>query len=79
MAGQRRPTTQYNTFYFDQVKDAVIPAPTRGVSVCALTLSKGHTDQRPLGRTQPQACWRGCPGIFGKGARAPPKHRWSQP
>jgi hypothetical protein len=22
---------------------------------------------------------RGCPGLFGKGTRAPPKHRWSQP
>jgi hypothetical protein len=79
MAGRCRPTTRYGTFYLDQVEDAVIPAPTRGVSICALALSKGRTDQRPLGRTQPQACGRGCPGLFGKGARAPPKHRWSQP
>jgi hypothetical protein len=62
-----------------QVEDAVIPAPTRSVSICALALSKGCTNQRPPGRTQPQACGRGCPGLFGKGARAPPKHRWSQP
>jgi hypothetical protein len=79
MAGRRRPTTRYGTFYLDQVEDVVIPAPTRGVSICALTLSKGCTDQRPTGRTQLQACGRGCPGLFGKGARAPPKHRWSQP
>jgi hypothetical protein len=79
MMGRRRPTTRYGTFYFDQVKDAVIPAPTRGVSICALTLSKGRRDQRPPGGTQPQACGRGCPGIFGMDARVPPKHRWSQP
>jgi hypothetical protein len=79
MAGRRRMTTRYDTFYLDQVEDAVIPAPTRGVSICALALSKGRTDQRPLGRTQLQACGRGCPGLFRKGARAPPKHRWSQP
>jgi hypothetical protein len=79
MAGRRRPTTRCGTFYLDQVEDTVIPAPTRGVSVCALALSKGRTDQRPLGRTRSQACGRGCPSLFGKGARAPPKHRWSQP
>jgi hypothetical protein len=79
MAGRRRPTTRYGTFYLDQVEDAVIPAPTRGVSICALTLSKGRTEQQPPGRTQPQACGRGCLCLFGKGARAPPKHRWSQP
>jgi hypothetical protein len=49
-------------------------APTRGVSVCVLALSKGRTDQRPPGGTQPQACGTGCPGLFGKGAQAPPKH-----
>jgi hypothetical protein len=45
MAGQRRPPTQYGTFYLDQVKDTVIPALARGVSICALALSKGCTDQ----------------------------------
>jgi hypothetical protein len=79
VAGRCRPTTRYGTFYLDQVEDAVIPTPTRGVSICALALSKGRTDQRPSGRTQPQACGRGCPGLFGKGARVPPEHRWSQP
>jgi hypothetical protein len=79
MVGRRRPTTRYGTFYLNQVEDTVIPAPTRGVSICALTLSKGCTDQRPPGRTQLQARGRGCPSLFGKGARAPPKHRWSQP
>jgi hypothetical protein len=79
MAGRRRPTTQYGTFYLDQVEDTVIPAPARGVSICALALSKGRIDQRSPGRTQPQACGKGCPGLFGKGARAPPKHRWPQP
>jgi hypothetical protein len=79
MAGRRRSTARYGRFYLDRVKDAVIPAPTRGVSVCALALSKGRTDQRPPGRAQPQACGRGCPGILGKGTRALPKHRWSQP
>jgi hypothetical protein len=79
MAGQCRPTTRYGTFYLDQIEDTVIPAPTRGVSICALTLSKGRTNQRPPGRTQPQACGRGCLGLFGKGTRAPPKHPWSQP
>jgi hypothetical protein len=79
MAGRRRPTTRYSTFYLDQVEDTVIPAPTRGVGVCALALSKGRADQRPLGRTRPQAYRRGCPSLFGEGARVPPKHRWSQP
>jgi hypothetical protein len=79
MAGRRRPTAQYGTFYFDQVEDAVILTPTRGISVYALALSKGRTDQRPPGRTQSQACRRGCSGLFGKGARVPPKHRWLQP
>jgi hypothetical protein len=79
MAGRRRPTTRYGTFYLDQVKETVIPVPTRGISVCALALSKGRTDQRPPGRAQPQACRRGCSGLFGKGARAPPEHRGSQP
>jgi hypothetical protein len=79
VAGRRRPTAQYGAFYLDQVEDAVIPAPTRGVSVCAFGLSEGHTDQRPPGRAQPQACGRGRPSILGKGARAPPKHRWSRP
>jgi hypothetical protein len=41
MMGRRRPTTRYDTFYLDQVEDTVIPAPTRGVGVCALALSKG--------------------------------------
>jgi hypothetical protein len=45
MAGRRRPTARNGAFYLDQVKDAVIPAPTRGVSICVLTLSKGRTDQ----------------------------------
>jgi hypothetical protein len=53
MAGRRRPTTRYGTFYLDQVEDAVIPVPTRGVSICVLALSKGCTNQRPPGRTQP--------------------------
>jgi hypothetical protein len=44
MAGRRRPTARYGTFYLDQVEDVVIPAPTRGVSVCALAVSKGRTD-----------------------------------
>jgi hypothetical protein len=79
VVGRCRPTTRYGTFYLDQVEDTVIPAPTRGISICALALSKGRIDQRPPGRTQPQACGRGCPGLFKKGARAPPKHRWSQP
>jgi hypothetical protein len=35
MAGRRRPTARYGTFYFYQVKDAVILTPTRGVGVCA--------------------------------------------
>jgi hypothetical protein len=79
MAGRCRPTARYGAFYLNQVEDAVIPTSTRGVDVCALALSKGRIDQRPPGRTQPQACGRGCPGLFGKGKRAPPKHRWSQP
>jgi hypothetical protein len=49
MAGRRRPTTRYGTFYLYQVEDTVIPAPTQGVNVCALALSKGRTDQRPPG------------------------------
>jgi hypothetical protein len=73
MAGRRRPTAQYGTFYLDQVEDAVIPAPTRGISICALALSKGCTDQRPPRRAQPQVCGRGRPGILGKGTRALPK------
>jgi hypothetical protein len=56
-----------------------IPAPKRGIDISALALSKGHTDQRSQGRTQLQACGRGCPGLFEKGVRAPPKRRWSQP
>jgi hypothetical protein len=40
---------------------------------------RSPSDQRPSGRTRPQTCRRGCPGLLGKGARAPPKHRWSQP
>jgi hypothetical protein len=79
MAGRHRLTAQYGTFYLDQVEDAVIPAPTRGVNICALALNKGRTDQRPLGRAQPQACGRGCPGLLGKGPRAPPEHRWPRP
>jgi hypothetical protein len=67
MAGQRRPIAQYGAFYLDQ-EDAVIPAPTRGISIGALALSEGRTDQRPPGRTQPQACGRGLPCILGKGA-----------
>jgi hypothetical protein len=67
MAGRRRPTAQYGAFYLDQVEDAVIPTPTRGISIGALALSKGCPDQRPPGRTQPQACGKGCPGILGKG------------
>jgi hypothetical protein len=79
MAGRRRPTTRYGAFCLDQVEDVVIAAPTRGVNICALALSEGRTDQRPLGRAQPQACRRGCPNILGKGARAPPENRWSRP
>jgi hypothetical protein len=79
MAGQRRPTARNGAFYLDQIEDTVIPAPTRGVSICALALSKGHTDQRPPGRVQPQACGRGCLCLLGKGPRAPPEHRWSRP
>jgi hypothetical protein len=45
MAGRRRPTARYGAFYLDQVEDAVIPAPTRGVSICALTIGEGRTDQ----------------------------------
>jgi hypothetical protein len=59
VAGRRRLTAQYGAFYLDQVEDAVIPAPTRGISVCALNLSEGRTDQRPPGRAQSQACGRG--------------------
>jgi hypothetical protein len=79
MVGRRRPTARYGAFYLNQVEDAVILAPTRGISICALPLSEGRIDQRPPGRAQPQACERGRPSIFGKGARAPPKHRWSRP
>jgi hypothetical protein len=79
MAGRCRPTTRYGTFYLDQVEDAVISATTRGVIICALALSKGRTDQRPPGRAQLQAHGRGCPGLLGKGVRAPPKHRWTRP
>jgi hypothetical protein len=61
MVGQRRPTAQYGAFYLDQVEDAVILAPTRGISIYALPLSEGRTDQRPLGRAQPQACGGGRP------------------
>jgi hypothetical protein len=45
LAGRRRPTTRYGAFYLDQVKDTVIPAPIRGIGVCALALSKGRSDQ----------------------------------
>jgi hypothetical protein len=79
MAGRCRPTARYGTFCLDQVEDAVISTPTRGVSICALALSKGRTDQRPPGRAQSQACGRGCPGLLGKGPRAPPEHRWPRP
>jgi hypothetical protein len=41
MAGRRRLTARNGAFYLDQIEDAVIPAPTRGVSICALALSKG--------------------------------------
>jgi hypothetical protein len=41
--------------------------------------SKGHADRRPLGRAQPQACGTGRPDLFREGARAPAKHRGSQP
>jgi hypothetical protein len=74
MAGRCRPTAQNGAFYLDQIEDTIIPAPTRGVSICALALSKGHIDQRPSGRAQPQACERGCPSLLGKGPRAPPEH-----
>jgi hypothetical protein len=79
VAGRRRPAAQYGTFYLDQVEGAVITVPTRGIIIGALTLSKGRAGQRPPGRTQPQPCGRGCPGILGKGARAPPKHQWTRP
>jgi hypothetical protein len=79
MAGRCRPTARNGAFYLDQIEDAIIPAPTRGVSICALALSKGRTDQRPPGRAQPQACGRGCSGLLGKGPRAPPEHRWPRP
>jgi hypothetical protein len=45
MAGRRRSTAQYGAFYLDQVEDVVIPAPTRGISIGALALSKGRSDQ----------------------------------
>jgi hypothetical protein len=45
MTGRRQPTSQYGAFYLDQVEDAVIPAPTRGISIGALALSKGRIDQ----------------------------------
>jgi hypothetical protein len=79
MAGRHRPIARHGTFYLDQVKATVILAPTRGVGICALTLSEGRIDQRSSGRTRPQACGRGRPGLFGEGARAPPKHREPQP
>jgi hypothetical protein len=41
MAGRRRPAAQYGAFYLDRVEDAVISAPTRGISIGALALSKG--------------------------------------
>jgi hypothetical protein len=41
MAGRRRLTTRYGTLYLDQVEDAVIPTPTRGVNVCALASVRG--------------------------------------
>jgi hypothetical protein len=65
MAGRHRPTAQYGAFYLDQVEDAVIPASTRGISIGALDLSKGRTDQQPPGRTQPQACGRRRPVVLG--------------
>jgi hypothetical protein len=68
MAGRRRLTTRYGAFYLDQVKDTVILAPIRGIGVCALALSKGRSDQRPPGRTRPQACGREFLGLLGKGA-----------
>jgi hypothetical protein len=43
------------------------------------TPSKGRTNQRPPGRAQPQTRGRGRPDLFGKGVRAPPKHRGPQP
>jgi hypothetical protein len=43
------------------------------------TLSKGRADRRSPGRAQPQACGRGRPDLFREGARAPAKHRGSQP
>jgi hypothetical protein len=55
MAGRCRPTARNGAFYLDQIEDAVIPALTRGVNICALALGKGCTDQRPPGRAQPQA------------------------
>jgi hypothetical protein len=67
MAGRHRPTARNGAFYLDQIEDAVISAPTRGVSICALALSKGRIDQRPPSRAQQQACGRGCPGLLGKG------------
>jgi hypothetical protein len=41
MTGRRRLTTRYGTLYLDQVEDAVIPTPTRGVIVCALASVRG--------------------------------------
>jgi hypothetical protein len=41
VAGRRRPTDRHGTFYLDQVEVTIIPAPTWGVGVCALTLNKG--------------------------------------
>jgi hypothetical protein len=79
IAGRHRPTARRGTFYLDQVKATVILAPTRGVGVCALTLSGGRADQRPSGRTRTQACGRGRPSLFGEGARVPAKHRGPQP
>jgi hypothetical protein len=79
VAGRCRPTARHGTSYLDQVEATVILAPTQSVGVCALTISEGHTDQRPPGRTQPQACGRGHPDLFREGARALAKHRGSQP
>jgi hypothetical protein len=45
MAGQRRSTARYGTIYLDQVEDAVIPAPTRGIaSVCSPSVRGAQTN-----------------------------------
>jgi hypothetical protein len=73
MAGRRRPTTRYGTFYLDQVKDAVIPAPTRGISVCALAFSKGACRPTTSGQNSTAGVRERMPGSLWKGRASAPK------